>query len=173
MVKSYHPLRFSRANIIPTKHGHSLRTHRYTVKWRRRPYFTSLPRSWHKMIEVLDLSLPRIFNQGSLNKYCCNCYEARLGLIKLQTLERRRAVLGFCFVFNLLKDDIDSEFLLLNLNFNISARFLRHYRPISLNFFGTNYESNFPFCRLCNDFNCSVCNIKSSLICNSLHKNLF
>ena len=28
-------------------------------------------------------------------------YEARLGLIELQTLEHRMAVLGVCFVFNL------------------------------------------------------------------------
>lgn len=99
-------------------------------------------------------------------------YEARLGLIKLPTLERRRTVLGVCFVFNLVKGDIDSEFLLCNLNFSIPARFSRHYRPLSLDFYRTNYGCNFPFRRLCNDFNlyydfidfnCSVCNIKRSL----------
>ena len=61
-------------------------------------------------------------------------YEARLGSIKLQTLERRRAVLGVRFVFNLIKGDIDSQFLLRNLNFNIPTRFSRHYRPFSLDF---------------------------------------
>ena len=46
-------------------------------------------------------------------------YVAKLGLIKLQTLEHRRAVLGVCFVFNLFKGDI----------FSILARFSWHYRP--------------------------------------------
>ena len=62
-------------------------------------------------------------------------YEARLGLIKLETLERIRAVLGVCFVFNLIKGDIDSEFLLRNLNFSIPARFSRYYRHFFFFFF--------------------------------------
>ena len=99
-------------------------------------------------------------------------YEARLGLIKLQTLESRRAVLSVCFVFNLVKGDINSDFLLRNLNFNNPARFSGHYLSFSLDFYRTNYGCNFPFRRLCNDFNlyydlidfnCSVCNLKRSL----------
>ena len=72
-------------------------------------------------------------------------YKGRLGLIKLQTLERRRAALGVCFVFNLIKGDTDSEFLLRNQNFSIPARFSRHYRPLSLDFYRTNYGCNIPF----------------------------
>ena len=70
-------------------------------------------------------------------------YEARLGLIKLQTLKRIRAVLEVCFVLNLIKGDIDSEFLLCNLNFNIPARFSLHCRPPSLDFYRMNYGHNF------------------------------
>ena len=80
-------------------------------------------------------------------------FEARLDLIKVQTLERRRAVLGVCFVFNLIKGDIDSDVLLHKLNFNIPARYSRHYRPFSLDFYRTNYGCNFPFRRLYIDFN--------------------
>ena len=57
-------------------------------------------------------------------------YKTRLGLIKLQTLKRRSVMLVVCFVFNLVKSDMDSEFLQHNLNFSILARLLRHYRPL-------------------------------------------
>ena len=77
-------------------------------------------------------------------------YEARLGVIKLQTLERRRSILGVCFIFNLIKGDIDSEFLLRKLNFSIPAKCARYYRNFSLDFYRRNYGCNFPFRRLCN-----------------------
>ena len=57
------------------------------------------------------------------------------------------------FVFNLVKGDIDSEFLLRNMNFSIPTRFSRHYPPFSLDFYRTNYGCSFHFRRLCNGFN--------------------
>ena len=78
-------------------------------------------------------------------------YDVRLGFIKLQTFERRRTVLGLCFVFNRVKGDIDSEFLLSNLNFSIPARF-SSIIVLFLDFYRTNYGCNFPFRRLCIDF---------------------
>ena len=65
-------------------------------------------------------------------------YEARLVWIKLQTLERRMAVLGVCFVFNLVKYIIGSEFLLYNVNYTA-------LRPFSLDFYRTYYGCNFFF----------------------------
>ena len=60
-------------------------------------------------------------------------------------------VLDICFVFNLIKSDIDSDFLL-----RITTRFSRHYRPFSIDFFRTNYGCNFPFRRLCNNLTCII-----------------
>lgn len=100
-------------------------------------------------------------------------YIDRLKLIRLPTLESRRTMLGATFVFNLANGNVDSEFLLSNLNFNVPCRFTRNFKPLYLDFYKTNYANSYPFRRICNDynilhnfidFNSNVINVKHDII---------
>lgn len=80
-------------------------------------------------------------------------YEQRLKLIKLPTLESRRTMLGISFVFNLVNGDIDSEFLLSNIKFNVPCRLTRNFTPLYLDYYRTNYANSHPLRRICSDYN--------------------
>lgn len=92
-------------------------------------------------------------------------YTSRLLLINLPTLERRRVMLGFTFMHNLVNGSIDSYFLLNLINFNVPMRPSRHFIPIKLNFCRYQYESFNPLNRLSklyNDYFNTITNVCSN-----------
>lgn len=80
-------------------------------------------------------------------------YTHRLKLLDLPTLESRRVMLNVTFLAKLLNGDINSEFLLNNVNLSIPNRSSRYPVTIKLSTCRTNYAQNDPFRCLCNDFN--------------------
>ena len=80
-------------------------------------------------------------------------YTSRLALIKLPTLRSRRIMLNVTFLLNLIKGNVDSEFLLKNILFNVPIRPSRNYQPIQIKFFCTNYANADSLRRICATFN--------------------
>ena len=88
------------------------------------------------------------FNPTSLPSY-----SARLALIKLPTLKSRRTMLNISFIFNVITGDIGSSFLIHNITFNVPQRPSRHFSPLSIQFFRSNYAGADPIRRMCKEFN--------------------
>lgn len=80
-------------------------------------------------------------------------YEHRLLLIDLPTLWKRRLMLGVTFIVKLINGEIDSRFLLGNIDFKVPVRTTRNYIPISTSFCRYNYEEFNPFRCLCVQYN--------------------
>lgn len=80
-------------------------------------------------------------------------YLHRLALINLPTLERRRIMLGICFVVKLINGEINSPDLTSKLNFNVPFRVSRHFSPLCLPVIKYNYEELNPIYKLCKNFN--------------------
>ncbi|XP_075167903.1 uncharacterized protein LOC142240069 [Haematobia irritans] len=80
-------------------------------------------------------------------------YEFRLNLIKLPSLSSRRTMLNICYIMNIIQGEIESEFLLNRLAFNIPIRPTRNFEPLKILYHRTNFANNDPFRRLCAQFN--------------------
>lgn len=80
-------------------------------------------------------------------------YLQRLALINLPTLERRRIMLGVCFIVKLINGEINSPDLTSKLNFNVPFRVSRQFSPLNLPAIKYNYEELNPIYKLCKNFN--------------------
>lgn len=80
-------------------------------------------------------------------------YESRLMLIDLPSLHNRRIMLSITFMVKLINGDIDSRFLLSQINFTIPNRFTRNYKPLKLSFCRANYEIFNPLRSICKNYN--------------------
>lgn len=80
-------------------------------------------------------------------------YENRLKLIDLPSLHKRRQMLRCIFIIKLLRGQIQSEFLLSEINFNVPSRSTRNYLPLKLTIAKSNYELCNPLRSLCDEYN--------------------
>lgn len=80
-------------------------------------------------------------------------YENRLKLIDLPSLERRRLMLRAIFLIRLLRGQIDSQFLISEIKFNVPSRITRNYIPLNLSLARSNYELSNPLRSLCEIYN--------------------
>lgn len=87
------------------------------------------------------------------NSYALPSYVDRLRLIKLPTLKSRRVMLSISFLVGIIRGDVNSEFLLGKINFNIPSRPTRNFQPIKINYHSSVFANNNPFRRLCDNFN--------------------
>jgi len=84
-------------------------------------------------------------------------YTSRLLLINLPSLTNRRIMLGVMFMIKLVSGEIDSSYLLSQINFSVPSRHTRNFVPISLNLCTNNYSLHEPFRVLCTDYNKLYC----------------
>jgi len=107
-------------------------------------------------------------------------YTSRLLLINLPTLTNRRIMLGVMFIVKLVAGEIDSSYLLSQINFSVPARSTRNYVPLSLNRCTNNYSLHEPFRVLCTDYNrlynvfnadASIFTIKKFILFSLTHNN--
>jgi len=84
------------------------------------------------------------------------------------------------FMVKLVAGEIDSSYLLSQINFSIPARYTRNYVPLSLNLCTNNYSLHEPFRVLCTDYNklynvfnadASTFIIKTSILFSLTHNN--
>lgn len=80
-------------------------------------------------------------------------YSSRLALIKLPTLKSRRTMLNVSFVFNIIKGDICSGFLINEISFNVPQRTSRNFIPLLVKVYRANYADADPLRRMCYEFN--------------------
>lgn len=99
-------------------------------------------------------------------------YPMRLALIKLPTLKSRRTMLNVSFVFNVINGTVCSQFLLNNIAINVPQRLSRHYQPLCIPFFRTNYANADPYRRICSNFNDLYQFIDYSLNLNVIKRNI-
>lgn len=100
-------------------------------------------------------------------------YPNRLALIRLPTLKSRRTMLNSMFVLKIINGDVDSDFLIGKLYFNVPSYNTRRYRLLYVDFYRTGYGCAHPIRRMSDDFNSlyefvdfssSFVNIKSKII---------
>lgn len=87
------------------------------------------------------------------NSFALPSYVDRLRLIKLPTLKSRRVMLSVSFLIGIIRGDVNSEYLLGKINFNIPTRPTRNFLPIKLNYYNSVFANNDPFRRICENFN--------------------
>lgn len=87
------------------------------------------------------------------NSYVLPSYESRLGLIKLPTLKSRRTMLSIAFLLGLIRGDVDSEYLLSKINFNVPTRLSRNFQLLNLKYHRSVYANNDSFRQICLNFN--------------------
>lgn len=87
------------------------------------------------------------------NSFVLPPYENRLNLIKLPTLKSRRIMLGITFLLGLIRGEVNSQFLLGQINFNIPARTTRNFQLLRLSHNRSVYANNDSFRRICKNFN--------------------
>lgn len=80
-------------------------------------------------------------------------YPNRLALIRLPTLKSRRVMLNTLFVLKIINGDVDSEFLIGKLSFNVPFYSTRRYSLLYTDFHRTNYGCSDPMYIICTDFN--------------------
>lgn len=80
-------------------------------------------------------------------------YVSRLNLIKLPTLKSRRVMLGISFLIGLIHGDVNSEFLLGKINFNVPTRPTRNFQLLKIMYYRSVYANNDSFRRICENFN--------------------
>lgn len=98
-------------------------------------------------------------------------YTARLQLINIQTLERRRRSFDIMFVFDLVTGGIKSSYLCGKLQINTNERYsLRQNRPLVVPFHRRSYAFNEPFTRCTRTFN-SISHLYSPNISRAIFKN--
>ena len=80
-------------------------------------------------------------------------YVSRLKLIDLPTLHSRRSMLSVLFLHKLIIGDVQSNFLLSCINFNVPSRLSRNFVPIYLNLCRYNFTLHEPFRVICSKYN--------------------
>lgn len=80
-------------------------------------------------------------------------YNSRLALIRLPTLKSRRTMLNVSFTMKLITGEINCEYLLNVIRFNVPCRNTRNYTPLFIELCRFNYAFANPITRLCRQFN--------------------